>query len=62
MRYWHRAIALLRRPAILAASKIWCRKYREQVRTAPLDVVDEHAAHEAVQLAVKAFRAFSMLL
>ena len=30
-------------------------KYRDQVRTAPLDVVDEHAAREAVQLAVKAF-------
>jgi len=30
-------------------------KYRDQVRTAPLDVVDEHAAHEAVQLAVKTF-------
>ena len=30
-------------------------KYRDQVRTTPLDVVDEHAAHEAVQLAVKAF-------
>jgi len=30
-------------------------KYRDQVRAAPLDVVDEHAAHEAVQLAVKTF-------
>src|SRR6516162_8734377 len=30
-------------------------KYRDQVRTASLDVVDEHAAREAVQLAVKAF-------
>ena len=30
-------------------------KYRDQVRTASLDVVDEHAAHVAVQLAVKAF-------
>jgi len=30
-------------------------KYRDQVRTAPLDVVDEHAAHEAAQLAMKVF-------
>jgi len=30
-------------------------KYRDHARTAPLDVVDEHAAHDAAQLAVKVF-------
>ena len=30
-------------------------KYGDQVRTAPLDVTDEHAAHAAVQVAMDAF-------
>jgi NAD(P)-dependent dehydrogenase (short-subunit alcohol dehydrogenase family) len=30
-------------------------KYGDQVRTAPLDVADEKAAHAAVQVAVNAF-------
>src|SRR6201999_664201 len=31
------------------------KKYGDQIRTAPLDVADEQAAHDAVQVAVKAF-------
>jgi NAD(P)-dependent dehydrogenase (short-subunit alcohol dehydrogenase family) len=48
----HRLVATARDPLRL---EDLVEKYREQVRTAPLDVADEQAAKAAVQVAVEAF-------
>src|SRR2546423_10304564 len=48
----HRLVATARDPRRL---EDLVNKYGDQIRTAPLDVTDEKAAHESVQMAVDAF-------